>query len=263
MRQTGPFWSELLGTFILVFIGCGVVATSVLFGIPNSLLGIATVWGGGVTLAIFAAKPFGPAHLNPAVSVAMWVKEPYALRSFFGYVFFQFIGALLAGMAVYGLFRYALLDFEHKHEIVRGSAASVQTSKIFGEFYHQFDGGPAAQLSTFGAGFAEFIGTFLLVMSIFFLIHLKNLKPIFIPPLIGLTVAILIVFIAPYTQAGLNPARDFGPRLVASFMGWGEASFPPVRGGFFTVYILSPLLGGIVGAIIFRYLKFKFPNNRA
>jgi len=260
VSRFGPFWGELLGTFILVFIGCGVVATAVLFGVPNSLVGIAAVWGFGVTLAIFASKSFGPAHLNPAVSLAMWVSKPYALRIFFGYIFFQFIGAFLAGIAVYGLFREALLDFERKYEILRGSPASVQSSKMFGEFYHQVDGDPSAQLSTLGAGFAEFMGTLLLVLSIFYLINLKKLKPILIPPLIGLTVAILIVFIAPYTQAGLNPARDFGPRIVAAIMGWGEAAFPPVSGGFFTVYIFSPLLGGVVGAIIYRYIR-NHPTN--
>ncbi len=261
MSQKKVFLSELWGTFILVFIGCGVVATSVLFNIPNSLIGIAVVWGIGVTLAIYSAKPFGPAHLNPAVSIAMWFYKPYALRTLAGYILFQFIGAFIAGFAVYGLFYQSIFNFEQNHELIRGTAESMETSKIFGEFYHQYERDASDQLSTLGAGFAEFIGTLLLVLSIFFFIHLKKLNPVFIPALIGLTVAILIVYIAPYTQAGLNPARDFGPRLVASVMGWGEAAFPPVRSGFFTVYILSPLLGGLVGAFIFKYLKFKLGKN--
>ena len=74
-----------------------------------------------------------------------------------------------------------------------------------------------------------------------------------------LTVSIIISVIAPLTQAGLNPARDFGPRLVAYILGWGEVAIPGPRGGFFTVYILSPVVGAIVGAgaylgLVRRYL---------
>jgi glycerol uptake facilitator protein len=54
------------------------------------------------------------------------------------------------------------------------------------------------------------------------------------------------------TQAGLNPARDFGPRLVAYLAGWGSIALPGPRGGFFTVYILGPLLGGVLSALLFR-----------
>ena len=65
------------------------------------------------------------------------------------------------------------------------------------------------------------------------------------PFFIGLTVMGIISVIAPLTQAGLNPARDFGPRLVAYLAGWGSIALPGPRGGFFAVYILGPLLGRI------------------
>ena len=60
---------------------------------------------------------------------------------------------------------------------------------------------------------------------------------------IGLAVAIIISIVAPLTQAGLNPARNFGPRLFAYFAGWGSVAIPGPRGGFFTVYILAPIVG--------------------
>jgi glycerol uptake facilitator protein len=71
------------------------------------------------------------------------------------------------------------------------------------------------------------------------------------PLFIGLTVTSIICLIAPLTQAGLNPARDFGPRLVAWASGWGSAAFPDEKGGFFWVYILAPVVGGAIAAMFF------------
>ncbi len=72
------------------------------------------------------------------------------------------------------------------------------------------------------------------------------------PLLIGLTVAILISLMGPLTQAGFNPARDFGPRLVAYLLGWKEVAIPGPRGGFFVVYILGPVVGALVGSGLYQ-----------
>ena len=107
------------------------------------------------------------------------------------------------------------------------------------------------------AMFAEGFGTFLLVMFIFALTEGCNVgrpSDALAPLFIGLTVSSIIFLVAPLTQAGLNPARDFGPRLVAWLMGWGEAAFPqPGSGAFFWVYIFSPLLGGALAAYALTY----------
>ena len=85
------------------------------------------------------------------------------------------------------------------------------------------------------------------------------------PVFIGLTVTSIICLIAPLTQAGLNPARDLAPRLVAWLMGWGNAALPDRVGGFFHVYVLAPMLGGVVAALSFvRVLEptMKAPFDR-
>lgn len=233
------------------------MALAVLFEMPGGIYSIAVLWGLGVTLAIYSAKNVGPAHLNPAVSAAIWLYKPYSLRALFGYIIFQFLGAMLAGLAIYVVFFEQFIIFEIDHGIVRGTAESAQTSKVFGEFYHNPVQPNEPSLSTFGAVLAETAGTFMLVLVIFVLTQSKRIKQSVIPASIGLTVAVLIVFIAPYTQAGLNPARDFGPRLIAFWAGWGDAAFPPVAYGFFTVYIFAPILGGILAAITAKWWFYK------
>ena len=141
----------------------------------------------------------------------------------------------------------------------------MQTAKMFGEFYSL--PGSAAVVSLPLAMVAEAFGTFLLVLMIFALTEGCNvgrpdntIAPIFI----GLSVTSIICLIAPLTQAGLNPARDLGPRLVAWFAGWGDAAFPDHEGGFFHVYVLAPLLGGALTSGLFvRVLEplMKHPSD--
>ena len=78
----------------------------------------------------------------------------------------------------------------------------------------------------------------------------SDMQPLFI----GLTVSSIILFVAPITQCGLNPARDFGPRLVAYFAGWGDAALPDSVGGWFWVYILAPIVGASIAAVFFKYV---------
>jgi glycerol uptake facilitator protein len=84
------------------------------------------------------------------------------------------------------------------------------------------------------------------------------------PLVIGLTVAALISVLAPLSQAGFNPARDFGPRFFAWLAGWGTVAIPGPRGGFFVVYVIAPLLGALAGAGLFRLvLRPALPTRSA
>jgi glycerol uptake facilitator protein len=176
----------------------------------------------------------------------------------------QFLGAFLAGLTVYFLFGSSIKVFEDSHQIVRGSLESIQTAKMFGEFYST----PGVSL---GVGLplaiaAETFGTFLLLLMIFALTEGCNvgrpdnaLAPLFI----GLTVTSIICLIAPLTQAGLNPARDFGPRMVAWIFGWGAAAFPDRSGGFFLVYMLGPVVGGLGASLFFVKVLEPAMNHKS
>ena len=80
--------------------------------------------------------------------------------------------------------------------------------------------------------------------------------PTFIPFFIGFTVACLISLFAPITQAGWNPARDFGPRLFTAVAGWGGGVFTAAN-GWWWVPVVAPVIGAVLGA----WLYDLFINN--
>ncbi|MDR0815591.1 MAG: aquaporin family protein [Bacteroidales bacterium] len=250
------FIGEVLGTFMLVLFGCGSTAVAVLFGEYNSIFQIGFVWGVGVTLAIFLTRHLSNAHLNPAVTLAMAFSKRMKAGKIPVYLSAQFLGAFLAAIAVFALFSPSIAAYENTHQILRGADASIITAKIFGEFYP--NPGGSAVVSMPLAICAEAFGTFLLVLTIFGLTEDANAgrpSSTITPLFIGLTVASVIWLIAPLTQCGINPARDFGPRLVAWLTGWGSAAFPDKSGGFFWVYILAPIAGGLAAALLEPVMK--------
>lgn len=254
MKYPHEFVGELIGTFLLVLFGCGSVAVTTLFSAHVGLLQVATVWGLGVTVAIYATRHLSCAHLNPAVSFAMVLGRRMSLARLPVYLLAQFSGAFLAAGLLYLLMGDSIVQYEHLNGIVRGTPASIKTAMMFGEFYPNPGAGPTAVVSTFAAFLAEAVGTFVLIFLIFSLTEGCNLgRPddALAPLFIGLTVTVIIAILAPLTQAGLNPARDFAPRLFAYIAGWGRAAFPDRGFGFFTVYVLGPLVGAGVAAWLF------------
>ena len=239
---------------MLVLFGCGSVAVSVLFNAHQGLMQIALAWGIGVTLSIYLTRHLSCAHLNPAVTVAMVLSKRMASKKLPVYITAQFLGAFLAGIAIYLLFSPSISAFESTHNIIRGTAESVQTAKMFGEYYAA--PGSTSVVSLPLAIGVEAFGTFLLVLMIFALTEGCNVgRPhdAMAPLFIGLTVSSIICLVAPLTQAGLNPARDFGPRMVAWIFGWKSAAFPDQSGGFFLVYILGPLVGAMLASLFFVF----------
>ncbi len=247
--------AEAVGTFLLVLFGTGVVHVAVFAGAFGGLGQIAVAWGIGVGLAIYATAAISGAHLNPAVTLAFAVYRGFAWQRVGPYVAAQFIGAFTAAAVLFGLFHNFIARFEASHGLVRGEAGSQRSAMAYGEYFPNPDFGTDEQafalVSHLQAFSAEAIGTGLLVFFIFALIEPRNAnaprgRAVAFP--IGLVVTVLICLLAVLTQGGFNPARDFGPRVFAYLAGWGEIAIPGPRGGFFTVYIVAPIVGGLIGA---------------
>ena len=264
------FWgaciSEVVGTFFLVFFGVGSVFVAVLTGALQGLYQVAIVWGLAISMGIYATSAVSGAHFNPAVTIASWTWRSFPTPRVLPYILAQFVGAFIGGAVLYGLFSGILSGYEVANGIVRGMEGSQKTAMMFGEYFpHPYQVGvdQAAfdKVSLAVAMAAEGLGTGILVFLIFAMTDPENPnRPsgTLFAPFIGLTVTILICIIAPLTQAGFNPARDFGPRVVAWLAGWGEIAIPGPRGGFFWVYILSPILGGLVGGAAYDHLIRPF-----
>ena len=265
-EYVSSFLGELIGTLILVFFGCGSIAVSILFSSHSGLFQIAAIWGISVALAIYATRHISCAHLNPAVSIAMVVADRMSARKLFSYILGQFTGAFLAAVFLYILFSSSIAQYENINGILRGSSESIKTAMMFGEYFPNPGLGYEVTVSTMNAFLAEMAGTFALVFLIFSLTDGCNvgrpddsLSPLFI----GLSITIIISVIAPLTQAGLNPARDLSPRIFAYLAGWKNAAFPDSHWGFLTVYVLGPVVGGILAALTFEKIVKPIMSNKS
>lgn len=254
---------ELMGSFMLVFFGTGVVAVSVLTGAHQGLWQVATVWGFAIGLSIYAVGAVSGAHLNPAVTVAMAVfrGREFPWRKVLPYIGAQTVGGMLASALLLGMFSGTCARYEAEKGITRGQPGSQLSAMWFGEYFPNpavYGVGDKAyeQVSVLGGFAGEMVGTALLVFFIMALTDKCNvLAPLeskLHPFLIGFAVACIISIIAPLTQAGLNPMRDFAPRLVSYFAGWGAIAIPGPRGCEWWVYILAPLVGGLLGALVYE-----------
>jgi glycerol uptake facilitator protein len=256
-------FAEVLGTFLLVFFGCGAVHVAILTGNLVGLWQVAIVWGVAIMLAIYVVGGISGAHINPAVTIALASWGRFRWPDVLPYILAQVLGAFLAAAILFTLYGPFLAEKEQEKHVVRGEEGSEITAMCYGEYfpnpgrlssatYNRLEHDQLNDLVTEPIAFlAEVLGTMILALAVFALTDERNsaaplgrMAPVFI----GLTVAALIAVIAPLTQACFNPARDFGPRLFAAMAGWGAIALPGPRGmGFLTVYILAPILGAFAG----------------
>lgn len=258
---------ELVGTFLLTLVICSVVSSSVLSSAQTGLWQVAVVCGLGVAVSIYCTSYISDAHLNPAITLAFAVvrRTHFSWKRVGPYILAQMVGGVLAGGVLYAFSSEAIALYETERGIERGDNASVITAMMFGEYfpnpalYDHSDPDSLRVASMLRALAVEAWTTSILAFVIFSLTDESNTAVVgggggkggrvVVPLVIGLTVSILISLYGPYTQVGMNPARDLGPRLVAACAGWGAVAIPGPRRGFW-VYVVGPLLGAVLGAAL-------------
>lgn len=262
-RLPGWLIGEFFGTFLLVFFGCGSVCAAVTTGALVGVLQVAIVWGLGIATAIYLTGTLSGAHLNPAVTLSMVVWSGFPVRRFLPYALAQFSGAFVAAALLFFVFGGALHTYEQTNGIVRGQPGSEASAMAFGEFFpnpggHALTDAVRMRMNPLAAFGAETAGTAVLLLVIFCVTDERNrARPqLFTALTIGLTVTLLIALLGPLTMACFNPARDFAPRVFSALAGWRNVPFQVNGTGWFWVYIVAPLLGGLLGGGLYR-LFFK------
>ncbi len=234
----GELIAEFLGTFVLILFGGGVVAMVELFatGVPGETVhggytNITIAWGLGVTMGIYTAGKISGAHLNPAVTLTLAALRGFSWRKVIPYMFAQTFGAFCAA----GLVFWNYLPAFHKSDPNLERTAGIFTT------FPAFPQLPSAGLLD------QVIGTAILLFLIFAITDERNL-PVgnLAPILIGLVVVGIGMSFGGLHGYAINPARDFGPRLltvVAGFRNNGLTDGTRV----FWVPIVGPLVGGLIG----------------
>jgi len=262
MKNIPPwFVGEFFGTFLLVFFGCGSVCASVTTGAQVGVFQVAIIWVLGIATAIYLTGSLSGAHLNPAVTISMAAWSDFPKARVMGYIVTQMLGSFAAAAVLYFMFGDALRVYERAHHILRGALGSEATAMVFGEYYPNPGGHPLTdeirqRMSPWAAGGAEVIGTAVLLLVIFGSTNERNKSrpQILTAATIGLTVTLLISLLGPLTMACFNPARDLAPRLFSSLTGWGGVPFRVNGLGWLTVYIVAPVLGGLLGGAIHYFI---------
>ena len=230
-----PVLGEVVGTFLLVLLGNGVVANVVLNkskGNNSGWLTIATGWGVALFVGVYAVAAASGAHLNPAVSIGLAAAGKFAWGDVVGYSIGQMLGAMLGALMVWVVYR------QHFDQTQNPDAQLAA-----------FCTGPAIR-SPIDNLIAEAVGTFVLVFGIMSIAspHAS------LGALDALPVALLLfgigLSLGGPTGFAVNPARDLGPRIMHAILpisnkrnsDWGYAYVP----------VLGPIIGGLVAAFVFN-----------
>jgi glycerol uptake facilitator protein len=245
----GEMAAEFAGTFILILFGVGVVAQVVAGGIGDHD-SIAWAWGFGVTFGVYTAGKITGGHLNPAVTVANAVFNGFPWRKVLPYSLAQTLGAFLAALIVRWDYTEVIARFDPGH--------TIKSQTIFATL--PGNGSAATGVTLWGGFRDQIIGTAILLFVIFAITDSRNTAPLanLAPLIVGfLVVAIGMAF---GTDAGyaINPARDFGPRLASFITGYGTAFRDQYGQLYFWVPIVAPILGGILGAWLYKVLIGTF-----
>ena len=227
--------AEALGTAFLVFIGVGSVPATLMVNgdAPFTMadLGMISLAFGTVVIAtVYALGHIGGNHINPAVTLGLAASGKFPWSQVPAYIGAQVVGAIVGAAAIIGVLGKKASD------VGLGVAS-------YGD------------ISVTQAFTAEFVGTFILVFTIFGVIHRKAAAG-FAGVAIGLVVFAVIIPVAPATGASINPARTVGPMFVQQLAG-GDVKWEQAP-----VYLAAEVLAGVLAALLYGALS-RTPADRA
>lgn len=215
--------AELLGTFILVF---GVIGAAIFSSANTGLLGVALALGLAVLVGAYAFGPISGGHFNPAVTLGLAVAGRFAWREVLGYIVAQIVGAVLASVVLLGI-----LSMGPKFDLL-----------VFRSVSTGYD-----ELSPGGFGLGSFLIVEIVATAVFLIVIMGvtsagRAAASFAPLAIGLTLTLLVLVAGMVSNGSFNPARS----IATAIFGGPEALSQ------LWASIVAPIVGGILGALIYK-----------
>jgi aquaporin Z len=221
------YFAEFFGTFWLVLGGCGSAVLAAAFPeLGIGLLGVSLAFGLTVLTMAFAIGHISGCHLNPAVSIGLWIGGRFPASQLLPYIVAQVIGGIVAGGVL-----YLIASGKAGFDVSAGFAANGYGEHSLGGYSLQ-------------AGLITEV-----VMTMMFLVIIlgatdKRAPQGFAPIAIGLALTLIHLISIPVTQTSVNPARSTG---VAVFVGdWAVSQL--------WLFWVAPILGGMLGAVVYRFI---------
>ncbi len=235
-----PFIAEIIGTMLLITLGCGVVANVVLSktkGNSSGWIVITTGWALAVYVGVVVAAPYSGAHINPAVSIGLAIAGKFPWHSVPYYILAQFIGAMIGASIVWITYKdhFDATEDKNSKKAVFCTAPAIRNPII--NFI------------------SEFVGTFVLVFTVLYFTdaQISDTETVIgLGSLGAIPVAFLVwsigLSLGGTTGYAINPARDLGPRIMHAILpikdkgsnDWSYALIP----------VLGPILGGVFAALL-------------
>ncbi|MBC2846203.1 MIP/aquaporin family protein [Winogradskyella flava] len=208
--------AELIGTFTMVFCGCGAMTINEITGGSITHVGVATTWGLVVMAMIYAFGEISGAHFNPAVTVAFAFAKKFEWKNVPKYILFQTAGAFLAIAILWILF---------------------PESNSYGHTY------PAEGFAPYKAFIFELLLTFFLMVVIINVSTGSKEIGTMAAIAVGAVILLEAMFAGPMTKASMNPARSIAPAIVSGNLQhlW--------------LYITAPFIGALLAVSSCKLVK--------
>jgi aquaporin Z len=228
IKPTTRYLAELIGTMVLVLIGCGsAVIAGGLLGVPYAYLSIAFAFGIAVLAMVYAIGGISGCHINPAITISMLVAKKIGAKDAALYVVFQSIGAVIGAGIL-----YAIAIGTPTYSIAMGLGQNGYGTASPGKY------------NLYSALIAEIILTFIFVMVVHGSTHQRVPKG-FAGLSIGLALVMIHIVGIPITGTSVNPARSLGPAVFVGGLALEQL----------WLFWVAPIIGGVLAALVWRAFK--------
>ena len=217
-----PYLAELIGTAILVLIGCG---AAIFGGSSLGILGIALAFGLALTVVVYLIDGISGAHVNPAVTIALALSGKFPWSKVLGYIVAQIVGAVVGAVVLYAI----VTNITNGNLIINAGFAT-----------NALNGG----VSVMAGALVEIFMTMILCLIVLDTTRSNWASSKALAPLaIGAALFVANIVAIPLTGASINPARSIGPALVS---GQHLSSLG--------LFIIAPIFGAVLAYFIHNYV---------